>query len=145
MRTQFLMGILLAAIAVSGARAQSASPQSCLVVNNASSTPNKIISVLVDGYGEHFWAIAPNTTVTLTNGDGGPNLHGASFRLRIYNGVQGSRGQLLDTVTAGFTGQSYGTSETSRTLLTYVTPSVADPRAHPECRVSGFWVALFHD
>jgi len=131
----FVMAAVMAAAIAGSASAQTAS--ACLVVSNSWYPETKQVSVLVNGYGEHFWAIANMTAVTLTYRENGALLRGASFTISIYDGGQGSRGgALIETTTSG--------GPNHHVLWTFVPPQSTDERASPECRGTGYWLALIH-
>lgn len=144
--------ILAAIIAVSPAPAvgQQAAPNYCLVVNNARypATPDKVISVEVDGY-SGYWVLEPNETKTITgaNADASESaqsqqiLRGASFTLRVYEGRSGSRGALIAETTISGDGNVFS----PRTISTPVAPSGTDEHTAAECRGTGYWNVLVHD
>jgi hypothetical protein len=152
MFNKFLTVAAFAASAWSStAQGQTMSADSCLLIDNAR-LENRTITVEIDGY-SGYWIVAPNQTYAITAAPVGANtsdstqrlLRGSSFSFRVYDGDerQGSKGPLYDTVTAAWTVGSYGTS--SHTLLTPVQPPQSnDPKFEPECRSSGFWLALVH-
>ncbi|MBI1212161.1 MAG: hypothetical protein GC190_11910 [Alphaproteobacteria bacterium] len=133
---------LAAAAALPGVAFAEASSSTCLVVDNARAH-GPAVTVEIDGY-SGFWVMQPNQTYTLFSS--GQIVRGSSFTLHVYDGDenQGTKGALYDTVHAEFTGTSYGTS--THTLLTLVTPPTSDDaRANPDCRQTGYWLALIHD
>jgi hypothetical protein len=140
----------LAAVAALAPGSAFAAPtsQSCLEIDDARNVP---ITVEIDGY-PGYWVLQPNQTYTIgSTPPGAPQssgavIRGASFGFRVFEGDEraGTKGGLYDSVSATFTGASYGTS--THTLLTYVDTAAAnDPRTAPECRQTGVWVAVVHD
>src|SRR5205085_6975105 len=97
----------------SSANAQQGS--ACLVVDNAWCPETKVVSVLVTGYGQHYWSSPNMTTGTLFDGENGPLVRGANFTISIYEGSTGSQGgALIETSTSG--------GPNNHVLWTYVTP-----------------------
>src|SRR3569832_1267588 len=139
MREGLVSAVLVAAL--SGVASADASAESCLVISNARSD-GRPITVEVDGY-SGYWVLQAQQTFTITSSSG--VVRGASYTFRVYDGEegQGTKGALYDSVTARFTGSSYGTS--TNTLLSLITPPTSqDARAAAECRNIGYWLALVH-
>ena len=113
----------------------------CLAVNDARAS--QVISIEVDGY-TGYWTMGPNETKVLIasqTDDPQQALRAASFTLRIYDGNQGSRGELLATTTIAGDGNVYS----PHTISTPVGPAGSDERTAPECKATGEWIVLVHD